>query len=132
MTHLFYDETLIEDFAEYLNQQEEQYDINSYDDYIEYIDNFVGGTNFEDLASRYIIGDVDMIGLFIYIRETDNDVLEFITEYMKDENNCRFTIRFQLIKISIDLYLRDVEEIVKDVYIDKYINSEKKRLDCNP
>ena len=132
MSNLFNEDTLIEDFAEYLNEQEEDYDINCDDGYIQYIDNFLEGIYYEDLERYYIYDDTDGIELFLYIRETCNDILEYITEYMKDDDINAFRIREALVKHTLFLKLRDVEEKVKDMYIDKYIDSEKKRLDCNP
>ena len=131
MCNLFDEYNLIEDFAEYLNEEEEHYDINCDDSYIQYIDNFLEGIYYEDLE-RYYNDDIDGIQLFVYIRDTCNDIIECITEYMKDDEINYFRIREKLVKYALFLKLRDVEEKVKDMYIDKYINSEKKRLDCNP
>jgi len=132
MCNLFDEYNLIEDFAEYLNEEEEHYDINCDDSYIQYIDNFLEGIYYEDLERYYIDDDIDGIQLFVYIRDTCNDIIECITEYMKDDEINYFRIREKLVKYALFLKLRDVEEKVKDMYIDKYINSEKKRLDCNP
>tara|TARA_R110002020_G_C15729092_1_gene723880 strand:+ start:113 stop:493 length:381 start_codon:yes stop_codon:yes gene_type:complete len=125
MSNLFED-TLIEDFAEYLND-EEDYDINCDDDYIEYIDRFVDGIYWSDLQDNYIIGnydgaDIDGMDLFLYIRETDIDLLEYITEYMKDDKNNACYIREALVKMCINIFLRNEKEKVVDMYIDKYIN----------
>ena len=107
-------QTLVDDFIEYLIE-----DLSFKKDtseYTEYIDMFVDGIFYEDLERRYIYVDVDMIHLFVYIRETDNDVLEFITEFMKDDKNNRHYIREALIQMCINIYLRNNEEVILDIY----------------
>ncbi len=130
-----FEDTLIEDFAEYLND-EIKLNINCDDDYIQYIDNFIEGCWWGDLQDNYIIADydgadIDGMDLFLYIRETDIDLLECITEYMKDDKNNACYIREALVKMCINIFLRNEKEKVVDMYIDKYIDSEKKRLDCD-
>jgi len=107
-------QTLVDDFIEYLIE-----DLSFKKDtseYTEYIDMFVDGIFYQDLERRYIYDDVDMIHLFVYIREIEVDMLDYITEYMKDDKNNRHYIIEKIIKLSVYVYLRNNEEVILDIY----------------
>ena len=111
---LFNQQTLVDDFIEYLIE-----DLSFKKDtseYTEYIDMFVDGIFYQDLERRYIYDDVDMIHLFVYIREIEVDMLDYITEYMKDDKNNRHYIIEKIIKLSVYVYLRNNEEVILDIY----------------
>ena len=131
MPSLFNRTYLIEDFAELLNTDyEEIFDIECDNSYEECIDIFVEESYWSDLEENYISQtngeDVDSIILFFYIRERDEDILDYVTEYMINKKHNYCYIREKLIKMCLYIKLREDKEEV--IYKYKEMIEEKKMM----
>tara|TARA_R100001463_G_scaffold60449_2_gene112964 strand:+ start:180 stop:581 length:402 start_codon:yes stop_codon:yes gene_type:complete len=112
---LFNQQSLVDDYVEYLIE-DKSFQKNT-SEYTEYIDMFVEGIWYEDLEYKYIcVDNIDILKLFIYIRENEIDILDYITEYMKNDENNHNDIREKIIKLSVYVYLRNNEEVILDIY----------------
>ena len=110
---LFYDTSIIEDFVEYIKEEEGK-DFNDYN-YDEFVDTFIGNMYWGEINKYFMNPDnTNDISLLMYIKNNDdNDIYEYVIEYMNKTNNICY-IREKIYQLALMCKLFNLEEQIKE------------------